>query len=427
MNQENTPMTHNHPAPRYRYFKDVLADGFTIDWATATFIVGSHIAALVLGIWLIGAAPGHWVVAASVWAVLHAFIGSLATTAYTHRLIAHNAAKNIHNGVHWFFCAFAQIFAVQGSVRRWAANHVIHHGVDRHGKHQLDPYSATWFEDTPRNFLWSHIVTFFFQHPESDEYKKAFKVKNHPILQWQDNYFPLLLLFWIGILPTGLGFALGSWTGLFALFGGSMIGTILGQHNTWTVNSVTHLWGFTKGLKSSAVNNYFWLGPLGEGNHHGDHHDYPRDYRNGFGVSGWLLDPTRYLILLFNSLGLVKDLNRASKEQEAEIIAKRKLANMQEKGFLAQKAANFTPDTAALLTQLENKVLEMKKEWIEAVQKFEALKAESKILAQASQHKNAISDDLRQDIQTAKKQMQIKKEAFMSAVKSFSYQSVIYT
>ncbi len=420
-------MAQNFIQPLYKRFSDLPKNGFGIDWPVAIFLTASHLAAVTLGIWLIISAPSNWTLAAFIWALCHAFIGSLSTTAYTHRLIAHNAAKKVSNSVHWFFCAFGQIFAVQGSVRTWSANHVIHHGVDRHGKHNLDPYSATWFEDPIRNLLWSHMLTFYFKHPESEEFSKAFASKNHPVIVWQDKYFGLLVGFWIFLLPATIGAYFGGVNGFFALLGGSMIGTVLAQHNTWTVNSITHMWGFTRGLKSSAVNNYFWLGPLGEGNHHGDHHDYPRDYRNGFGLSGWLLDPTRYVILSLRGLGLVKGLNRASREEEAEIIAKRKLVNIKEKGFLAQKASSFTPDTAALFAQLENKVLELKQEWIEAVQNFESLKAESKLLKQASQRKDDISRDLAEELRQAKLQMQQKKEAFMSAVKSFSYQSVIYT
>ena len=142
MEHKNTPI--------YKTFSDLFNNGFNIDWPVAIFLTASHLAAITLGVWLIVAAPSNWTITAFVWALIHAFVGSLSTTAYTHRLIAHNAAKNVSNAVHWFFCGFGQIFAVQGSVRRWSANHVIHHGVDRHGKHQLDPYSATWFEDPIR-------------------------------------------------------------------------------------------------------------------------------------------------------------------------------------------------------------------------------------------------------------------------------------
>ena len=206
---------------------------------------------------------------------------------------------------------------------RWAANHSLHHGVDRHGKKELDPYSATWFPDSLRNFLWSHTLTHLYDHPETEEYRRSHGAKRHAVIMWQDRWYGLLTTFWIFFFPMGLGYALGGFTGLFALTAGSMLGTVAVQHNTWTVNSITHMWGLAPGIKSSASNNYFWLGPLGEGNHHGDHHDYPRDYRNGFGVSGWLLDPTRYGILALRALGLVRGLNRASKHEEAEIIAQR--------------------------------------------------------------------------------------------------------
>ncbi|NRA41281.1 MAG: hypothetical protein HRU21_03120 [Pseudomonadales bacterium] len=412
----------NRPAPLYKNFRALFSEGFSICWGSSAFITVTHIAALMGIVWLSLAANSQLIWAALAWAIAHALLGSIATTVYSHRMIAHNAVKDIHPAVHLFFCGFAQCFAAQGSVRKWAAEHVIHHGVDRHGKHQLDPYSATWFPQTWRNFIWSHMLTFYFNHPRSEEFRKAYAVKNHPILVWQNRYYLVLLFGWNMLFPLILGAMIAGLPMALALFFGAMLGMILCQHNTWTVNSITHLWGFTRGLKSSAVNNYFWLGPLGEGNHHGDHHDYPRDYRNGFGLSGWLLDPTRYVILALKSLGLVKGLQRASKQQEAEIIAKRKLVNMQHLGLAAQRAASLCPETSALFEQLEAKVLELKQEWIDAATRFEQLRRESKLLRHANESREAIAEELR----LAKEQMRNRKDAFMSAVKSFTYQSGIY-
>jgi stearoyl-CoA desaturase (delta-9 desaturase) len=181
---------------------------------------------------------------------------------------------------------------------------------------------------------------------------------------WQDKWYGLLTTFWIFLVPMGVGFAIGGWYGFFALTAGSLLGTVLVQHNTWTVNSVTHMWGFTDGISSSAQNNYIWLGPMGEGNHHGDHHDYPRDYRNGFGVSGWLLDPTRYLILALRGLRLLKGLNRASKKEEAEIIAERKLASV------SSRFSTVCQETRSIVEQLEGRAHELRQDWIEAVARW---------------------------------------------------------
>lgn len=402
-------------APIYETFGELFSKGFSLDTATVIFVVAIHIAAIALLVWLGLMTPEGWVSVAIIWAVVHFVVGSLSTTVYSHRLITHNAVKTVSVPVHLFFCVFGQILSVQGSVRRWSANHALHHGVDRHGKKALDPYSATWFPDTLRNFLWSHTLTHLFNHPESDEYTRAYNAKRHPIIVWQDRYYGALIAFWIFLVPLISGFSLGGVTGALALLAGSLIGSVAVQHNTWTVNSVTHLWGWTKGLKSSAVNNFIWLGPMGEGNHHADHHDFPRDYRNGFGWSGWMLDPTRYVILGFKALGLVQGLNQATRRDEAEIIAARKLAKVDE----LKRSEN---DAIPLSAQLESRVMELRKEWLEAVSAWEALRTESKLVQRA----NATYRDIAKELRHAKRLVRARKEAFFEAVELLNTQAFDY-
>ena len=401
--------------PIYQTFTELFAKGFTLDTTTWVFVLAIHIAAIGLGVWIDVAAPQYWASVAFVWAGAHFVIGSLSTTVYSHRLITHRAVKTVSAPVHLFFCLFGQVLSVQGSVRRWSANHVLHHGVDRHGKKELDPYSATWFPDTLRNFLWSHTLTHLFNHPASDEYARAYNANFHPIIAWQDRHYGALIAFWIFTVPPGVGFLFGGLTGALSLLAGSLIGSVAVQHNTWTVNSVTHLWGWTKGLKSSAVNNFIWLGPMGEGNHHADHHDFPRDYRNGFGWSGWLLDPTRYVILGFKALGLVGGLNKATRLDEAEIISARKLAKVEELKCSAR-------ETAPLYVQLETRVVELRNEWLEAVSRWEALRAESKLMQRAT----ATYGELTKEIQHAKSLVNERKQAFFSAVELLKTQRFDY-
>ena len=401
--------------PIYETFTELFSKGFTLDTVTCVFVLATHIAAIGLGIWVGLVAPHKWASLAVGWAIAHFFIGSLSTTVYSHRLITHRAVKTVSAPVHLFFCLFGQVLSVQGSVRRWSANHVLHHGVDRHGKKELDPYSATWFPDTLRNFLWSHTLTHLFNHPESDEYTRAHNAKFHPIIVWQDRYYGALIAFWIFAVPLGAGYLLGGITGALSLLAGSMVGSVAVQHNTWTVNSVTHLWGWTKGLKSSATNNFIWLGPMGEGNHHADHHDFPRDYRNGFGWSGWLLDPTRYVILGFHALGLVQGLNQATRRDEAEIISARKLAKVVELSAPAK-------DKTAVYAQLESRVRELRKEWLEAVSSWEALRAESKLLQQA----NATYRELSREMRLAQARVKERKQAFFAAVELLKTQAFHY-
>ena len=100
-------------APIYSTFGELFNKGFSLDTTTWVFVLGIHIAAVVLGIWAIFAAPGDWGLVAGVWALAHLVIGSLSTTVYSHRLITHNATKKVSLPVHLFFCVFGQIELVQ--------------------------------------------------------------------------------------------------------------------------------------------------------------------------------------------------------------------------------------------------------------------------------------------------------------------------
>ena len=414
------------PEPLFSRFSDLFRAGFSIDWGIGSFLVISHCLVLVLTPLAYFYAPaGLWKVMLA-WTLVHAFIAAVTTTAYSHRLIAHRAAKDIRLPTHIVFLGL-QLFALQGSVRRWSAQHVIHHSVDRTGQHHLDPYSTTWFDTGWRNFLWSHMLTYLFNHPPSREFDAALNAKMHPAIIWQDkHYLPLLILANFA-LPIALGIALAGWLGGFCLLVASSAGYVLAHHNTWTVNSVTHLWGFKKGLISSAKNNYIWLGPLGEGNHHADHHDHPRDFRNGFGWSGWLLDPTRYLILSLNTLGLVNGLNRASRWQEARIITRRKVRDTRARS------------QSAVWQRWEDKLALLGEEWLAAAQTWDHFKLEKNKLTQQIRqagadtmaaarermgltHEELLRDlqarreAVRAEMQDARKRLKARREAFFTAL-----------
>lgn len=408
-------MTSNprQPAPLYRRFSDLFNHGFTFDWVTAVYITVSNVIALVglpLALWL--APEGVWKVMLA-WMIGHFVLASLSITLYNHRLISHRAAHSIAWPVHLLFGIIGQTMSSEGSIRQWAANHVVHHSVDRTQKHHLDPYSATWFDSAWRNFLWSHMLTFFFFHPQSDERDRVFESRQEPALVWQDRYYVPLLVLFNFLVPMTLGFVVAGFAGAVCLMVASVTAYVLVQHNTWTVNSVTHMWGFTRGASSSAKNNFIWLGPLGEGNHHADHHDYARDYRNGFGWSGWLLDPTRYGILALNALGLVGGLQRASKKREAEIVARRKLWAAKE---------NALSDRSDTWEAWESKLEKLKSEWLEATHQWEAFRVQrlqlrKRTLPQLELQKKLQA--LKGEMEIARRAMQARRQAFMDALYEF--------
>lgn len=420
---KHAPTSH---APIFRRFSDLFKAGFSIDWGIAAFLIISHGLVLILTpLAYVYAPAGLWKVMLA-WTLVHALIAAIATTAYSHRLIAHRAAKDIRLPTHIVFLGL-QLFALQGSVRRWSAQHVIHHAVDKTSQHHLDPYSTTWFDTGWRNFLWSHMLTYLFNHPDSREFDAAMNAKMHPAIIWQDKHYVPLLILANFVLPIALGIGLAGWLGGFCLLVASSGGYVLAHHNTWTVNSVTHMWGFKKGLISSAKNNYIWLGPLGEGNHHADHHDHPRDFRNGFGWTGWVLDPTRYVILSLRAMGLVKGLNRASRWQEAQIITRRKVRDTKAKS------------QSMVWQRWEDRLALLGDEWLAAAQTWDQFKLEKIRLTQqirqagadkmaAARERMGVTHEellldlrvrreaVRTEMQDARKRLKAKREAFFTAL-----------
>src|SRR5216683_1141263 len=134
----------------------------------------------------------------------------------------------------------------------------------------------------------------------------------YPELRWLNTYHllpPLLLAV--------LVFLLG---GLPALVWGFFVSTVLLWHGTFVVNSLNHLWGSRRYATDDTSRNNFVLALLtmGEG-WHNNHHHYMSSANQGF--FWWELDPSYYLIRLFQALGLVWDVRTPPEKIRRATIA----------------------------------------------------------------------------------------------------------
>lgn len=79
------------------------------------------------------------------------------------------------------------------------------------------------------------------------------------------------------------------------------------HHSMLSINSFAHTWGSkTYAKELTAVDNFFLaFFTFGEG-YHNYHHAFPNDYRNG--ISWYHFDPTKWLIWIFEKIGLAKNL-----------------------------------------------------------------------------------------------------------------------
>jgi stearoyl-CoA desaturase (delta-9 desaturase) len=218
-----------------------------------------------------------------------------AITAVYHRYFAHRAYRM--GRAARFIGAFIAQTSGQRSVLWWAATHRHHH---RHSDGPEDIHSPR------RGFWWSHVG--WMLSPEHDETRWGL------IPDWKkehDRCLELRLLHRFQYTPmivaglTCLWFA--GWPGLVVGFFWTFI---TAYHVTFTINSLSHLWGsqrFETG-DDSRNNPLLALLTFGEG-WHNNHHRFPWSARQG--LRWWEVDLTWYGLLLLQRLGVVRDLKQA--------------------------------------------------------------------------------------------------------------------
>ncbi len=242
------------------------------------------------------------------WALFLAFylLTGLSITAGYHRMYSHKSYKA--NAVIRFLFLFFGAGAFQNSLLKWATDHRRHHKlVDG----EDDPYTIS------RGFFFAHMGWMFYKEDPKYEGRYATDLQRDSLVMWQHKYYLPLAIFVAFVLPTLIGWGLGSALGGFAFAG--IFRMVFAHHCTFFVNSLAHVWGKqTYTDKNSARDNFVVaLFTYGEG-YHNFHHRFEADYRNG--LKWYHFDPTKWLIQFLNRLGWVSDLKRVP---ETEILKAR--------------------------------------------------------------------------------------------------------
>jgi stearoyl-CoA desaturase (delta-9 desaturase) len=133
-----------------------------------------------------------------------------------------------------------------------------------------------------------------------------------PELRWLDRFdilVPVALavtLFVVGVLLENFAPDLGT-TGWQMLVWGFFISTVACYHGTYTINSLSHVFGRQRYRTGDTSRNNWLLAlvTLGEG-WHNNHHHYPSATRQGF--YWWELDITYYVLSVLSWFGIVWEL-----------------------------------------------------------------------------------------------------------------------
>ena len=207
-----------------------------------------------------------------------------------HRYFSHRSFDT--SRVFQFLLAFVGGMAVMRSALWWASQHRQHHSrADKEG----DPHS-------PREgFWWSHMLWFVGRRNQETRRELVEDWAKYPELTWLDRHEWVPVVTFIGICFAYGGFAGWVW--------GANVSTVLLCHATFSLNSVTHIWGPAAYEIDDDSTNLLpvAVATFGEG-WHNNHHRFPGRARIGETV--WQIDISWYGIWVLEKLRIVHNAKR---------------------------------------------------------------------------------------------------------------------
>lgn len=274
----------------------VPLDGGINWWSTIPF-AAVHV--LALGVFWVGISP----VAVAVCLALF-WVRMFAITGFYHRYLSHRSYKTSR----WFQFVFAIVgnSSVQKGPLWWAAHHRHHH--------QYSDQDADVHSPVKRGFLYAHFGWIFARSNSTTRLRLVPDLAKFPELRVLDRFdvlIPLLLgtsCFGLGVLLETYAPSLGT-SGPQMLFWGFFLSTVLLANATFTINSLSHIFGKRRFETPDDSRNNWLLALLtcGEG-WHNNHHHYPTAARQGF--YWWEIDFTYYGLVILSKLGLIWDLKK---------------------------------------------------------------------------------------------------------------------
>lgn len=226
------------------------------------------------------------------------------TGAY-HRYFSHRSYKTSR----WFqfLLALGATFTSQKGPLWWAAHHRIHH--------KLSDMPGDLHSVKQSGFWWSHMGWILSRDLEGTDMSRIKDFAKYPELRWLDKYwvFP-------PIAAGVVAYLIGGFWGLVWAFA---VPQVLCWHGTFTINSLSHIWGGRRyATEDDSRNNpVLAMITMGEG-WHNNHHHYQVSARQGF--YWWEVDCTFYVLKALSVVGLVWDLHGVPdhiRQNEAEVEA----------------------------------------------------------------------------------------------------------
>ncbi|MCA9177749.1 MAG: fatty acid desaturase [Planctomycetales bacterium] len=229
-----------------------------------------------------------------------------------HRLLTHRSFRTPRWVEHCF--AIVGICCLQDTPVRWVATHRIHHNHSDEGE---DPHTPLV------NFVWSHCGWLMYRNRNTQSLDSLQKfardllqdpfymhLERHPYTQvwiWLAHVALYFVGGLVGSLATGGDMNAAVQLGLSCVVWGVIVRTVFVWHITWSVNSLSHLFGYrnydtTENSKNNWVVAMLTVGEGWHNNHHEDPSACTVQHR------WWEVDISHYEVQLLRMLGLAWDI-----------------------------------------------------------------------------------------------------------------------
>jgi stearoyl-CoA desaturase (Delta-9 desaturase) len=246
---------------------------------------GVHVGS-VLGLYLVGFSWSGLALAVGLYYARMFFV-----TGVYHRYFSHRAYKTSR----WFQFVIALLggMSVQKGALWWAGHHRHHHKFSDEVEDLHSPRQ--------QGTLWAHVGWIVSREHNETRYDLIRDFAKFPELVWLNKYHVVPVALYGGLLYATLGLPGFVW--------GFLVSTVLLWHGTFTINSLSHVFGSRRYNTTDDSKNNWFLAVLtmGEG-WHNNHHHYQSTANQGF--YWWELDLSYYVLWSLARVGLVWDLRK---------------------------------------------------------------------------------------------------------------------
>lgn len=204
--------------------------------------------------------------------------------------------------------------AAEGPVIHWVSNHRRHH---QYSDRQGDPHSPHLAAGKMGGF-WNAHIGWMLNGEITNSTLFAKDLLRDPLITKLNKLYFVWVILGLAIPSVLGGVMIGTWMGVLQGFlWGGLVRIFLVHHATWSINSITHLYGSSPFNTSESSKNNIWLAiPTGGEAWHNNHHAFPNSAI--FGLEWWQIDLGGWVIRFLEKTGLVWDVRGVGRREKGE-------------------------------------------------------------------------------------------------------------